>query len=234
MMRAQNAVPRERRTPEYQTNDVLKELLHVFLACVPGADEAVFRRHIVEPVRSYRAGGDALAEHWKAQNGGKLGLIHQIQICCAYCFQAAQVLGKAGLARSYLMDAHLYLGIAAAGATSGPQVEELRKAVGGEAVSANAQRSVKVSADPWRKAKAEAWRLIREAAQGRDPWATASEAARNIAGQVEKYLETLEPRKRFQGPQQRNVKIAQWLRQMPEAPQLFASSAKKLKAPEKS
>lgn len=74
----------------------------------------------------------------------------------------------------------------------------------------------------YEKAKAEAMRLIREQAEAGERWATPSEAARGIAAEVEKFL-TQQSQRRFQSSKQRNVTIANWLRKMPEATELFAS-----------
>lgn len=178
---------------------------------------------IFHPTRNANSGGDAMVRFWKSQNRGKLHLVHLIQISCSYCIQAADAKGKQNLVKSYLMDAHLYLGMAKAGMTSGPQVEHLRNIVAKEALEINARRSATVNVTPWRNAKAEAIRLIRVLAGNGNHWATPSEAARVISGEVEKFLATQEPRKRFQGPNQRDLKIANWLREMPEASQLFDS-----------
>lgn len=219
-------VPRERRTPQYLCASVLEELVQIFLHCSPESDREIFMQRIYQPTRLENPGGDTMVKFWKDQNEGKLHLVHLIQISCAYCVQAANLMNKPPLARSYLMDAHLYLGMARAGMTSAPQVAHLRAAIAKEALKANALSSVSISVDPWRKTKAEACRLIRELAQDDRRWATPSEAARAIAEQVEKFLTALAPQKRFQGQQQRDVKIAGWLRDMPEAAELFTSHTK--------
>lgn len=226
MMRPHAIVPREERTPQYLCASVLEELIEVFLFCSPESDRDLFMQNIYHPTRRENAGGDAMVKFWKDKNEGKLHLSHLIQISCAYCVQAANAMDKQDLAKSYLMDAHLYLGMARAGMTSNPQVADLRDFVAKEALAANARHSVSVSVDPWRKTKEEAMRLIRESAKAGCQWTTPSEAAKTVAEDVEKFLSTLEPRKRFQGRQQRDVKIGQWLREMPEAFELFTSLRK--------
>lgn len=226
-MTPQASVPRQQRTLPYLHAAVLEDLIGVFCFGGPELDRNVFMKTIYYPTRARSASGDAMVRFWKRQNAGKLHLVHLIQVSCAYCVQVENAMDNLSLARSYLMDAHLYLGMARAGITSAPQVDHLRDAVAKEALTANARHSVSVSVEPWHKTKAEATRLIRVLADRGESWATPAEAARAIAEEVEKFLATLSPRKRFQGPQQRDRKVAKWLREMPEACQLFASLRKR-------
>lgn len=154
MLRPHASGPREQWTPQYLCALALEELLHVFLVCSPESDGAVFMQKIYHPIRRQEAGGDAMVGFLKSQSEGKFGLAHLIQISCAYCIQvqAADALQEEPLARSYLMDAYLYLGMAKTGATSSAQVELLRAAVAKDALSTNARLSASVNADPWDKA----------------------------------------------------------------------------------
>jgi len=227
MLRSQATGPREQWTLQYLCAMALEELLQIFLASSPESDRAVFMQKIYHPIRRLEAGGDAIVSFLKSENEGKFSLDHLIQISCAFCIQAqaADALRKEPLARSYLMDAYLYLGMAKTGATSSAQVELLRAAVAKDALSTHARQSASVNADPWDKAKGEAMKLIRERASAGERWATPSEAARAVAAEVEKFL-TQQSQRRFQSSKQRNVTVATWLRKMPEAAELFASLAK--------
>lgn len=220
-------IPRGERTTEYLCNLVIKELVQIFLSSSPELSKEMFMQNIYYPARSENAGGDTMLKFFKDQNEGKLNVAYLIQISCAYCVQAqaANAINKQHLAKSYLMDANLYLGMASASMTSNPQVAQLREFVGKDARSTNARHSVSVSVDPWHKTKDEAMRLIRESAKAGDRWATPSEAATTIAEDVEKFLSTLTPRKRFQETQ-RDITIAKWLSAMPESFELFASLRK--------
>lgn len=177
---------------------------------------------LYQPTCRMNIGGDAMVIFFRSQNEGKLQLAHFMQISCAYCVQAAIAIDK-HLAWSCLADAYFYLGMANAAKTSHSQVEHLLNTVAKEALVTNARHSVSISVWPWQKTKDEAIRLILSLAETGDRWATYTEAARVIADDVETFLATLEPRKRFQGQKQRDTKIAKWLRDMPNASILFGS-----------
>lgn len=182
---------------------------------------------IYYPLRTMQAGGDAIVSLVKRKFEGKFGLFHLIQISCAFCIQAraADALSEGPLARSYLMDAYLYLGMAKTGATSSAQVERLRVEVAKDTLTTHARQSAAANVDPWGKAKDEAMKLIRKRAFAGERWETPSEAARAIAPEVDNFL-MQHSAKRFQSSKQRNVTIAKWLRTMPEAAELFASKSR--------
>jgi hypothetical protein len=205
----------------------LEELLQIFLASSPELDREVFMQKIYYPLRTTQAGGDAIVSLVKRKLEGKFGLSHLIQISCAFCIQAqaADTRREGPLARSYLMDAYLYLGMAKTGATSSAQVERLRDEVARDTLSTHARQSAATNTDPWGKAKDEAMKLIRERASVGESWATPSEAARAIALEVDNFL-TQHSSKRFQSSKQRNITIAKWLRKMPEAAELFVSKSR--------
>ena len=123
------------------------------------------------------------------------------------------------------MDAYLYLGMAKTCATSSAQVERLRVEVARDTLSTHARQSVAANTDPWSKAKDEAMKLIRKRASVGESWATPTEAARAIAPEVDSFLRQ-HSLKRFQSSQQQNVTIANWLRKMPEAAELFVSKSR--------
>lgn len=227
MLRPHTTLPREEWTLQYLCGVALEELLQIFLASSPELDEEVFMQKIYYPLRTMQAGGDAIVSLVKRKFEGKFGLFHLIQISCAFCIQAraADALSEGPLARSYLMDAYLYLGMAKTGASSSAQVERLRVEVAKDTLSTHARQSAAANAGPWGKAKDEAMKLIRKRAFAGERWETPSEAARAIAPEVDNFLTQHSP-KRFQSSQQRNVTIAKWLRTMPEAAELFASKSR--------
>lgn len=221
MAKSRHAVPRECQTPQYLCAVVLEQLVQVFLFCSPQSNREVFIQEIYQPLRLANIDGDTLARYWKDHNNGKFHLAHIIQICCAFCVQASRVMSNHDLAMSYIVDAHLYLGMATAGMASAPQIEHLQNEVAKNALSTNARKCVAVSVDPWHKTKAEAERLIRALAATGTRWTTPTEAARVIGNDVEQFLQALKVGKRFQGTPQRDVCIADWLREMPEAAEFF-------------
>lgn len=227
MLRSQTTLTREEWTLQYLCGVALEELLQIFLASSPELDKAVFMQKIYYPLRTMQADGDAIVSIVKRRFEGKFGLSHLIQISCAFCIQAqaADARREGPLARSYLMDAYLYLGMAKTGATSSAQVERLRVEVARDTLSTLARQSAATNTDPWGKAKDEAMKLIRKRASFGESWATPSEAARAIALEVDNFLTQHSP-KRFQSSKQRNVTIAKWLRKMPEAAELFVSKSR--------
>ena len=227
MLSSHTTPPREEWTLQYLCGAALEELLQIFLASSPELDREVFMQKIYYPLRTMEAGGDAIVSLVKRKFEGQFHLSHLIQISCAFCIQAqaADALHDEPLARSYLMDAYLYLGMAKTGATSSAQVERLRADVARDALSNHARQSAAANADPWVKAKGEAMKLIRKRASAGERWATPSEAAWVIAPEVDKFL-TQHSQRRFQSSKQRNVTIATWLRKMPEAAELFASKSR--------
>lgn len=227
MLRSHTTPPREEWTLQYLCGSALEELLQICSASSPEFDREVFMQKIYYPLRKMEVGGDALVRLVKRKFDGKFNLFHLIQISCAFCIQAqaADALRDEPLARSYLMDAYLYLGMAKTGATSNAQVERLRADVARDSLSTHARQSAAANADPWGKAKCEAMKLIRKRVSAGERWSTSSEAARAIAPDVDKFL-TQHSQKRFQSLTQRNVTIAKWLRKMPEAAELFASKSR--------
>lgn len=227
MLRPNATGAREQWTPKYLSGLALEELLQILQACAPGVDREVFKQKIYLPMCRAGVDGDVTAHTLRSENEGKLNLAHLLQISCAYCIQAlaADAEDKQQLARSYLMDAFLYLGMAKTGMSSEPQVKLLQDAVAKDALTTNARRSVSASIAPMHRAEAEARRLILERARAGDRWATPSEAAKAIADEVEQFL-TRETPRRFLTRKGRNETIARWLRKMPEAPELFASCCK--------
>lgn len=227
MLRSHTTPPREAWTLQYLCGVALEELLQIFLASSPELDREVFMQKIYYPLRTMEAGGDAIVGLVKRKFEGKFDLFHLIQISCAFCIQAqaADALREGPLARSYLMDAYLYLGMAKTSATSSAQVERLRVDVARYTRSTHARQSAAANADPWGKAKDEAMKLIRKRASAGERWATPSEAARAIDPEVDNFLKQ-HSTKRFQSSRQRNVTIAKWLRKMPEAAELFASKSR--------
>ena len=226
MLRPHTTLPREEWTLQYLCGVALEELLQIFLASSPELDEEVFMQKIYYPLRTMQVGGDAIVSLVKRKFEGKFSLFHLIQIACAFCIQAqaADAVREGALARSYLMDAYLYLGMAKTGATSISQVERLRDEVARDTLSTHARQSAAANADPWGKAKDEAIKLIRKRAFAGERWATPSEAARAIAPEVNNFLTQHSP-KRFQSSKQGNVTIAKWLTKMPEAAELFVSKS---------
>ena len=230
MTRSPAIVPREELTPQFLCASVLDRLVEVFLFFFPESNRDDFLEFYYPMTRREFADGDEAVKFWKDQNKGELSSRQLVLISCSYCCQveAANAMDNQDLAKSCLVDAHFYLGMARAAMSSAPQVAHLKESVAKEARSTNAKHSVSVRNDPWQKTKEEAMRLIRELAKAGCRWATPSEAARTIAEDVAKFLSNFKPKKQrgFQGLRQREVRIAKWLREMPEAAELFASLRK--------
>lgn len=224
-METQTTVPREQRTLPYFLDQIKEHLFQIFVHYKPTADRDFFEKNICAPAMFENRGGDNMVVFLNKRNDGKINLIHMIIISCAYCAQAADANEKGLLAWTYLMDAQYYRSMAVVAMDHQPNVEHMRQEKAREALTVNAQNSVSVRVDPWQKTKDEAMRLIRELANSGEHWRNSKQAARVIAEQVQKFLETQSPKKRFQSAEQRDTTIAKWLKKMPEASLLFSRTS---------
>jgi hypothetical protein len=202
--------------------------LQILVACAPEADHNIASWLVYQRGQLSDLSGDAMAKHWRAENNGKLDLPHLILIASAYCADAQKVIDRDEIAWFYLMEAQSHLGMCRAAKAWRNQAIEASKMVAREARAANAGKSGSANAKVWHCVRDEAYRLIREQVTKGVRWDSRAEAARAIGLEVQKFLANLQPLRQFASDSQRDSKISSWLRDMPEAAELFPPRPKKV------
>jgi len=220
-------LPREQRTERYHHDNILNELLQTLAACAPDADHDLLRWLVYRRGTLDGFSGDAMGQHWRAENKGKLDLPHLVLIASAYCADAFKGIDQEGTAWPYLMEAQRHLGMCRAAKAARGQSDQARAMVAREARAAHAGNSGAANARIWHCVKDEAFRLIRERVRDGARWDSRAEAARAIGPQVQAFLTKLYPGRRFSSKTQQEIQIASWLGDMPEAASLFARPPKK-------
>lgn len=221
-------LPREQRTARYHHDNILNELLQTLAACAPDADHDLLRWLVYQRGPLSGLSGDAMGQHWRAENDGKLGLPHLVLIASAYCADAFNVIEQKDTAWPYLMEGQRHLGMCRAAKAWRGQSDQARAMVAREARAAHAGNSGAANARIWHGVRDEAFRLVRERARDGARWDSRAEAARDIGPQVQAFLAKQHPGKRFASEAQQEIQIASWLGEMPEATSLFPPLPKKV------
>lgn len=220
-------LPREQRCPQYHCTNIQNELFQILIACAPEADPEMASMLVYHRGPLNQLSGDAMGQHWRAENNGKLDLPHLVLIASAYCADAAKVIDQDELAWFYLMEAQHHLGMCRASKAWRGQSEKAHEMIAREARAANAGKSGSANAKVWHQVKDAAYRLIREEVRKGTRWDSRAEAARAIGPKVQEFLATQKPPRNFSSDAQRNNRISLWLGQMPEADKLFPPPPKK-------
>lgn len=223
MIGFQKTLPRVQRTPQYYYTNILGDLFQILAACAPEADRDILRWLVYQRGPLTALSGDEMGQYWRNENNGKLDLPHLAMIASAYCADAHNVMDRAEIAWLYLMEAQRHLGMCRAATAWRGQSDLVLEFVAREARAENARKSGVAKAKISQPAKDEAYRLIRERARDGTRWASSSEAARAIGPEIQAFLDTLQPRRRFT-----DSRISLWLRAMPEAEELFSLPSKKV------
>ncbi|MDC8787118.1 hypothetical protein [Roseateles koreensis] len=211
---------------EQRVEIVSANLMRAYAKIKPGADRSIFEKEVIGPllVSGYRA--DELLEDLMSM-AGKSDVAnvdqHIIQIACLYTAQAAHALkdGDRNLAAGNLIEAYFWSGVVnASGALDLAEQAAYKDARSSVARSGSDARKARID-----KSKSRAFELEREMRPA-NGWPSLRQAAITVSKAL---LKTPVSDGHKLSPDQAQKTVSDWLKELPDAAELFPKTAAKKK-----
>ena len=221
----QNSIARNEKTPEYHIGDVITRLREFFDSGIkegsPNFNELVLSSFL----RDGALGGDCVEREMNQLHSNsplelkKFGPFAPLIVSCAYCCEASRSLkaNNRELAWSLIADAQYWCGVSMANKAVPLAIEKTIK----ESRTGTARVGGNKRAERFQPIKDEAYRLCKEKCPSKG-WHSVKQAADTIAEEVDNFSRGL----KIPMSSRLNITIADWLRVMPDAENIFLSMKK--------